>query len=120
MMNQDWKKLLEESRNNYLSIVQSLSKMQKEIEKVMMYTAENNMAYQNELSSLLNNWVNIGNNIRDGLQNLFEENLKNTFNSIYFKLPFKDELDKLYGNIQESFQKYFDNIQNFNLLNKKK
>ena len=32
-MNEKWKQVLEESRNNYLSIVQALSKMQKEFEK---------------------------------------------------------------------------------------
>lgn len=119
-MNEQWKNMLEESRNNYLSIVQSLSKMQKEIEKIMIYTAENNLSYQNDLSNLLSNWVEIGNNIRDTLQKIFEQNLKNTFDSMYFNMPFKAELDKLYLNIQESFRKYFENLQNFTFMNMNK
>jgi len=120
-MNEDWKKMLEESRNNYLAIVQAISKMQKEIEKTFINNAESSFTQQQEeLSLILNNWVKMGTSIKENLQSLFENNLKNTFESLSVNLPFKDEMNKLYANIQDSFKKYFENLENFNFLMKKK
>lgn len=121
MMNEEWKKMLEESRNNYLAIVQAISKMQKEIEKTFINTAENSFnQQQEELTNILNNWVKMGTAMKENLQNVFETNFKSTFNSFSMNLPFKDEMNKLYGNIQDSFKKYFENLENFNFLMKKK
>jgi len=118
-MNEQWKQLLEESRNNYLSIVQALSRMQKEFEKLMMNSAENGISYQQEMGNILNNWVEMGNSLRENFKEIFEANLKSTFSSLSLNMPFKDELDRLYQNIQESFQKYFDNLDHFNVMGKK-
>ena len=120
-MNEEWKKMLEESRNNYLAIVQAISKMQKEIEKTFINTAENSFnQQQEELTNILNNWVKMGTAMKENLQTVFETNFKSTFNSFSMNLPFKDEMNKLYGNIQDSFKKYFENLENFNFLMKKK
>lgn len=120
-MNEEWKKLLEESRNNYLAIVQSISKMQKEIEKTFISNAESSFNHQQEeLTAILNNWVKMGTAMKENLQSVFETNLKNTFDSFSVNLPFKDEMNKLYSNIQDSFKKYFENLENFNFLMKKK
>lgn len=118
-MNEQWKKLLEESRNNYLSVVQSFSKMQKEVEKIMIYTTENGMTYQKDLTKILSDWVEVGNTIRDDLQKMMEQNLKTTFDNVSMELPFKKEMDSLYSNIQESFKKYFENLQSISFVNKK-
>jgi Tfp pilus assembly protein PilO len=119
-MKEQWKELLEESRNNYLAIVQSLSKMQKQLEKIMVSTAENGISYQNDFTKMLAQWVNIGNQIRDDLKEIFEQNLKTTYDSFSMNMPFKDELDKLYQNIHQSFEKYFENLQDFDFLSQGK
>ncbi len=119
-MNEEWKKLLEDSRNNYLSVVQSLSKMQKQIEKIMMHATENGLNYQQELTKLLTSWVDIGNSVRDDLSQMFSDNFKSTFESLSMNSPFKKELDGIYKNVQQSFEKYFENLKNLNFLNKNK
>ncbi len=117
-MTEKWRKLLEDSRNNYLSVVQSLSKMQKQIEKIMMGTSENSVSYQTELTTLLTNWVEIGNSVREDLHKIFSENLKTTFDNLSLDLPFKKELDDIYKNIQSSFEKYFSNLKNLDFFKK--
>ncbi len=82
-MNEKWKQVLEESRNNYLSIVQALSKMQKEFEKIMINSAENSVSYQQEMGNILNNWVEMGHALRKNFKEIFDANLKNTFSSQY-------------------------------------
>ena len=71
------------------------------------------------MGNILNNWVEMGHALRKNFKEIFDANLKNTFSSFSLNLPFKAELDKLYNNIQGSFQKYFDNLENFNILGKK-
>lgn len=118
-MQEKWKDLLEESRNNYLSVIQSLSKMQKEMEKLVISATENGISYQKDFSGILSDWVQMGNVLKEGMQTFFKNNMKQTFDALSFNLPFKAELENLYNSIQESFQKYFENLQNFTAPKKK-
>jgi len=49
MMN-NWKEILEKSRDNYISVVQTISKMQKEIEKILFTMADSNLASNKKVS----------------------------------------------------------------------
>lgn len=116
-MNETCKRMLEKSRNNYITLIQTISEMQKEFEEIVIKCAENNYNHQKENIFLyLNNWVKMGATIKESFQSIFEGNLNNRFESYSAHLLSQDKINQLNVKIQESFKKYFENMNNFNFL----
>jgi DNA anti-recombination protein RmuC len=119
MMN-NWKEILEKSRDNYISVVQTISKMQKEIEKILFTMADSNLASNKKVSEFFEEWIKTQLNIRDAINEGLNKTVEKMFNNISDFFPLKKELEDIYKNIQESLEKYFEVFEGMeNFIRKK-
>lgn len=114
-MQEKWKELLSESRENYFMGVKTLTRLQEMIEKMLVSIVDNGLAYQQDVSGMIMDCTNIYNLLKHDIQKILEGNLKITMNGVVMTMPFKEELKALYKNIQKNIYQYLDILKHFGI-----
>ena len=107
-----WKEVVEKTRENYLKVIDALSKIQVETEKVINSVVEKGNSYKEESSKMIKEWIEKGNQVRDSFQKSIEENMKKSLSIIpnlnNMDFPFKKEFEDLSTKVQDQIKKAFE------------
>lgn len=107
-----WKEIVEKTRENYLKVIDALSKIQAETEKVINSVIDKGNSYKEESSKMIKEWIDKGNQIRENFQKSIEENVQKSLGIIpnlnNIEFPFKKEFEDLSNKVQDQIKKAFE------------
>ncbi|HOJ49347.1 MAG TPA: hypothetical protein PKW55_00870 [Spirochaetota bacterium] len=111
--NDQWKEILEATRNSYMASLKSLTKLQEETEKLISNLAQKSKTLQEDNVNIVKQWIESGIKLRDEFKNIFEENYKKVLslfeglNITDINFPFKAQFEDMMKKIEENMKNYF-------------
>jgi hypothetical protein len=110
---EQWKDILETTRESYMSSLKSLTKMQEETEKLVSNLAQKSKNLQEDNIKVVKEWIENGIKLRDDFKKIFEENYKKVLslfeglNVTDMEFPFKNQFEDMVKKMEENMKKYF-------------
>jgi len=110
-----WKDILENTRESYMSSLKSITKMQEETEKLIANLAQKSKSLQEENVKIVKEWIESGINLRDQFKKIFEDNYKKVLSvfeglniaDMNMNFPFKNQFEDMVKKMEENMKKYF-------------
>ncbi len=111
--NDQWKAVLEATRESYMNSLKSLTKMQEETEKLISNLANKGKSLQEENIKVVKSFIENGIKSRDEFKQIFEDSYKKVLSLFEglnvgdVQFPFKAQFDEMMKAMEENMKKYF-------------